>query len=616
MHRRPALVALAAALCAPLASAQDTVSIPEIQGAGHVSPFVGERVVTSGVVTAVAGNGVYVQDPEGDRDETTSDGLFVFTDEALSPGDTVRLMGDVSEFVPGGSDTGNLSITQLFRPEVEVLSAGAALPRPARIGLRGRIPPARAVISDDELGRTPLDLREALDDAMNTFDPDEDGIDFYESLEGMRVTVRRPVAVSATRAFGSAAAEFVVLPNGGRLVAPGDARNRRGGIDLQPDPDNRGDQNPERVQIQIDGTLYPEETLPSVTVGDRLDDVTGVVGYSFGNFEVLATEALEVRRRFLPFEVTRLSGRRNAVTVASYNVLNLSPDASDEAQRVTLARQIAFNLRAPDIVALQEIQDNSGETDDGTIDASETLQALVDAIAAAGGPDYDFAEIAPADGSGGGVPGGNIRNAFLYDASRVSLEALESLDSGALSDIGVADPDAFEGTRKPLVGTFSFNGIAFDVVNVHLSSRFGSTPIFGAIQPFVQAAEEDREAQVAALNAVVDAKLANDRRARVVVLGDFNTFEFTDDLVSILPGPERVLENLIETLRDDKVYTFNFEGNSQVLDHAFVTRALAGRGTRVDIVHVNVDYPRIEEGVGSDHEPLVVRLRLRGGRAH
>ena len=475
------------------------------------------------------------------------------------------------------------------------------------------------MISDDELGRTPLDLREALDDAMNTFDPDEDGIDFYESLEGMRVTVRPPGGGLAPHApSGAPPPSSSCCPNGrtsgrtGRRPQPS-----RRGIDLQPDPDNRGDQNPERVQIQIDGTLYPEETLPSVTIGDRLDDVTGVVGYSFGNFEVLATEALEVRRRFLPFEVTRLSGRRNAVTVASYNVLNLSPDASDEAQRVTLARQIAFNLRAPDIVALQEIQDNSGETDDGTIDASETLQALVDAIAAAGGPDYDFAEIAPADGSGGGVPGGNIRNAFLYDASRVSLEALESLDSGALSDIGVADPDAFEGTRKPLVGTFSFNGIAFDVVNVHLSSRFGSTPIFGAIQPFVQAAEEDREAQVAALNAVVDAKLANDRRARVVVLGDFNTFEFTDDLVSILPGPERVLENLIETPPPTTRSTpSTFEGNSQVLDHAFVTRALAGRGTRVDIVHVNVDYPRIEEGVGSDHEPLVVRLRLRGGRAH
>ena len=173
MHRRLAFAVLAAALCPPLSSAQDTVSIPEIQGAGHVSPFVGARVVTGGVVTAVAGNGVYVQDPEGAHAETTSDGLFVFTDAALAPGDSVRLTGGVSEFVPGGVGTGNLSITQLFRPDVEVLSAGAALPDPVRIGRRGRIPPARAVISDDELGQTPLDLREAVDDAMNTFDPDD-----------------------------------------------------------------------------------------------------------------------------------------------------------------------------------------------------------------------------------------------------------------------------------------------------------------------------------------------------------------------------------------------------------------------------------------------------------
>jgi predicted extracellular nuclease len=157
---------------------------------------------------------------------------------------------------------------------------------------------------------------------------------------------------------------------------------------------------------------------------------------------------------------------------------------------------------------------------------------------------------------------------------------------------------------------FEFNGAALTVINNHLSSRFGSTPVFGAIQPFFQAAETEREAQTGALNDYVDHLLSQDGEARVVVLGDFNTFEFTDDLTEILPGKgKKILFNLLEGVRDDNRYSYIFEGNSQVLDHIFVTRNMTAQ-TELDIVHVNVDFPRVDESVASDHEPLVTRLRL------
>ena len=44
----------------------DTAPIYEIQGEGHISPFLGATVTTSGIVTAVDSNGFYVQDPTGD----------------------------------------------------------------------------------------------------------------------------------------------------------------------------------------------------------------------------------------------------------------------------------------------------------------------------------------------------------------------------------------------------------------------------------------------------------------------------------------------------------------------------------------------------------------------
>jgi predicted extracellular nuclease len=599
------------------------VPIYEIQGATHVSPYLGERVRTEGVVTAIAFNGYYLQDPDGDGDPATSDGIFVF-DRRTPPeiGDFLEVEDVVSEFIPGGASTGNLSITQLSFPTILASTPATRLPDPVLIGRRGRRPPARVVISEREVD-PPINLQDAADADANRFNPRRDGIDFYESLEGMLVEVDQPVAVSAIRQFNAFSSEFFTLPSNGRGIAPSSARTARGGIALQPDPDNRGDQNPERVQIQIDGTLYPSTAaFPSdVTVGDRFENIVGVVGYSFGNFEVNAIEEVQLRRDGgTEEEFTHLFGTRRRMTLAAYNVLNLSAGPEDDLQRATVARHIAENLACPDVVALQEIQDNNGEsgTGDGVVDADLTLSALVQAIYDASGPEcprYEAFDVAPEENTSGGIPGGNIRNAFLYQPSRVTLDAFESLTPDVLASLGVSNPDAFLGTRNPLVATFTFRGEQVTIINNHLTSRFGSTPVFGGVQPFVQAGELEREAQVGALNEVVDGILRTDPHANVVVTGDLNTLEFTNDLEDILPGRPRILFNLIDRLRDDNVYTFIFDGNSQVLDHALVSRNLRFR-SEIDIVHVNVDFPRLIGGAtGSDHEPLLVRLDLGHGRS-
>ena len=66
------------------------------------------------------------------------------------------------------------------------------LPAPVVLGNGGRVPPNQ-VIEDD-----------AADSVETTgvYDPDTDGIDFYESLEGMRVQVNDALVVGATNAFG------------------------------------------------------------------------------------------------------------------------------------------------------------------------------------------------------------------------------------------------------------------------------------------------------------------------------------------------------------------------------------------------------------------------------
>lgn len=594
-----------------------------IQGAGHVSPFDGQTVRTSGIVTAVDSNGFYIQDPAGDGIDATSDALFVFTGGApsVAVGDELELEGTVSEFLPGGFGTGNLSITQIAFPDIAVLSSGNPLPAATILGSGGRIVPNQTVISRDEFpDEGQIDLRDAADDAANEFDPAEDGIDFFESLEGMRVTVEDAVAISPTNRFG----ETWTLTNQGAEISPEDARLFRDGIPtgiaLAADADGLGDLNPERIQIQFDSTLTPGDP-GDITNGALLGDVTGVVSYSFGNFEVLATSAIETTPSGIAQEVSELAGDADHVTVISYNILNVSPNDTDQIARI--AQQIVDNLNGPDIIALQEVQDNNGDvtdgasvTDDGVLSADLTLQALSDAIVAADGPRYDFVSaVVDEFGETGGIPGGNIRNAFLYNADRVELVETVTLESDVLADFGVSNPDAFDGTRDPLLGRFLFNDEEVTVINNHLSSRFGSDPIFGALQPFRQAAEAAREAQAAALNELVDRLLDGNSDGKIALVGDLNTFDFTNDLAEILPGTgnHRALTNLITAaLAEDDAYTFIFQGNSQVLDHAFVSDRLLDV-SEVDIVHTNVDFPESGPLFTSDHEPVLARFALPGG---
>ncbi len=583
-----------------LTSINPIVTIPEIQGEGHISEYEGRTVTTTGIVTAVDTNGYYLQDAEGDGNDATSDGIFIFTNSAptVAVGDEVTVSGDVSEFIPGGAGTGNLSITQISANTEEVLSSGNTVDALV-LGANGRPIPTEVVISPEE---TPVNLQ----DEPGEFNPETDGIDFYESLEGMLVTVDNPVAISATNRFG----ETWVVADDGAGTTPG--LNDRGGLNLNADADGLGDLNPERIQIQYDSGLLPEGfTGPELNVGDDLSNVTGVVGYGFGNYEINVTEAFTVEQPTSNVaEVTEIAGSKTELTVATYNVLNVTSNEADgDADQIAqLAQQIVNNLGSPDILALQEIQDNSGVTNDGTLDADETLQAIVDAIAAAGGPVYSFqSAVVDEDGENGGVPGGNIRNAFLYNEERVEANSFLTLESNVLTDMGVTNPDAFEGSRDPLLGVFTFNGQEITLINNHFSSRFGSEPVFGGPQPFNQGGEDEREAQALTINEVVDGLLANDPDANIAVLGDLNTFDFTDELTEDLPGvgDEQVLTNLIELSEGDEAYSFNFQGNSQALDHIFVTDSLL-EGANVDFVHVNVDFA----DAASDHEPIVASFTL------
>jgi hypothetical protein len=548
--------------------------IARIQGAAHRSPLVGRKLETRGVVTAVSSNGFYLQSLEPDENEATAEGLFVASSRAaaIKVGDRVSVVGSVQErAAPGG-----LSVTRLESPSVKVLGV-APLPRPVRLGRGGRALPA-GIIDDDQLA---------------TFQPGTDGIDFFESLEGMLVEVVDPVAVGATNRFG----EMAVVVNGGMDAGP---RTSRGGVRV-----TANDFNPERVIV--DDVLTPQP--PAVDVGDELATFTGVIDYAFGNYRVLNLNRLELIKRASVTDVTAVppalppptepiakpgsaSGR---LRIATFNVENLAA-TSTAAKMDAVAQVVAVGLGAPDIVALQEIQDDNGDNNDGVVSARETGRRLIAAIARIGGPVYEFTDMVPDNNADGGVPGGNIRCAFLHQPARVRLDATR------VNRIGSNDP-AFVDSRKPLVAHFVVGDRRVAVINCHFASKVGDEPIFGAVQPPSQISAPRRVAQAIAVRRQASALAAADPRAGIIVLGDLNDFEFSQSLRVLQEG--EALENLIERVPVAERYTYNYQGNSQTLDHLLWVPGRF-RAARVAIFHRNADFAT--RARASDHDPVVAEF--------
>lgn len=168
------------------------------------------------------------------------------------------------------------------------------------------------------------------------------------------------------------------------------------------------------------------------------------------------------------------------------------------------------------------------------------------------------------------------------------------------------DP-AFNDSRKPVAALFDFRGERVLLVNNHFASKGGSSPLFGAIQPYENGSVDQRIAQAAAVNAFVDDALAAVPEARIGLLGDFNEFGFLEPM-QVLTGADEsapVVSDLLDMLDATARYSYVFEGNSQALDHFFVTPALAARAN-VQVAHVNAEFA----DQVSDHDPIVASFDL------
>ncbi|KAJ7212177.1 DNase I-like protein [Mycena pura] len=607
------------AVFATLMSLGVSTLITDVNGVSQRTPLSGKTVSLTGLVTAKGPDGFYLcGNPVNDT--RVSNGLVVFTESTtilgqVAVGDMVSLTGKVLEFRPA-ADPDYLLLTEIESPtNIVVLSKNNAA-MPVVIG-KDRIPPNQQY--------TPLDVgpdgwlsvpnnQSRIDTVNGTLQPDMFGIDFWQSLQGQLVTIPKPTAIDFPNSFG----EIWVYGDW-----PVTGKNSRGGLSLTFGPDGIPDANPETIIIGVplDGT-----DNPNVAIRSTLSDIVGVVTYQFGWYYVLPLMAPTVLSNpnfdVPPTNLVSSSSDLCAITVGDYNVENMAPTGT---HILDVANHIANVLLTPDIVFLQEVQDNSGPTDDGVVSANVTLATLVAAIVKASNVTYSWIDIDPINNQDGGEPGGNIRQAYLYRPKKLSLVQAPGIVAGGSLQAtqvlnksgkpmlslnpGRVDPNntAWEDSRKPLAAMWeTASGATLFTVNLHLVSKDGSTTGQGDAWPPVNLPVAQCTNQVETVSAFVKSIFAIESNANVIVAGDCNEFLQTRSVFASLTPLMTDIDE-VANVPDVERYTYVFDNNCEQLDHMFLSPSITS--AQVEHIHVNNWAATLDNRV-SDHDPTVAKICL------
>jgi predicted extracellular nuclease len=677
--------------------------IHEIQGSAYFSPILAADNITSfntasttvvtvqAVITAIdnSGNrkGFYITEETADWDASlgTSEGIFVmFSNDsgtstlasgATTPALTSFAVGDLVTV------TARVMEYQQFQNQpFTVLTQASSITRDATgltlpvLTLGANHPIPNAILT----AVTP-DYRDSVDGPGDTFDFTNYALSYFETIESMLVTIP-----------GLVAADGFVSTSGGRpflqaystVHANPEQINSRGGYTIAGDPplslpdtpttgdDTRnggrvlhdGDINPDIIEIDFtDFAMAPPAGLASVTMGDPIGNATGIIGFDFTDRKLYVTqlEGFDVNAVNATTPVREeavANAEPRALTVATFNVENLDP-TDGQARFEAIAQSMVTNLKLPDILTIEEIQDNNGAAAGDGIsatgsDASVTWTMLVNALnaaAAAAGSNavYQWVDQPPVYNAEGGQQSGNIRVGFLYNTTRVQLGDLAAdapieqrrqftdrlgdnvRDAGdriLFSDdmIGGVNTADYTTTRKSLLGQFTFNGNNVFVLANHLPAKGGSGQFYQLNQNLESG--QPSNSDWAQRNAIGEDifNLANFIQtnapgAGFIAAGDFNDFQFYRPLEAatgyvFADGTARNdgarLLNLTLTLPEAERYTYTFDGRSQALDHILVNSLLAPVAT-YDVVHINTGYGRNSTTPLSDHDPAVATLDFR-----
>ena len=575
---------------AQVTAPKEVKNIGEVQGESHQSPLVGKEVVINNVVVTKTdeGKGFYVQDKVSDNNPRTSDAVFVASKEKVVSGDLLRVQGTVKEgymeeysVKPGQTfkkPAGSLTVTQIINATITKLGK-AELPKALNIS-----------------EKMPKDV---VDNTPTKYNPETEALDYWESLEGMLVEVTKP-KVTGPQYKG----DIYVLPGDYK----GQKLNNIGGVNLRP-----GVQNTEVIPVSV-GNDFVAKAKDYFN-----ENISGVVTYRNKTYKIDRATVPELQDGGLKREVSKIYPSEDKLTIASYNIENFSAnnsghDETPEEKVDKIANSFIKEVHSPDIITLIEVQDNNGGVNDGTVDGVKSGEKLAQRIKSLGGPDYKYTEIAPVDGKDGGKPGANIRVAYLYNPKRVTLigkekggseEAARFVNGHLEKNPARIDPTSvhFEKVRKSLAAEFEFKGERIVVIANHLKSKLGDDAIYGSNQPSVENTKAKRIEEAKILNAFIKEGLRQNPNLKFVLTGDFNDFEFSDSVKTIV-GNELV--NLMAEHEQGDRYSYFYRGSNQSLDNILISKNIKDKVV-FSPVHINASFME-EHGRASDHDPVVVQI--------
>jgi len=578
--------------------------IYDVQGNGLASPLVGTEVAIEGVVVGDFQNngspdngdlnGFHLQDPSGDGDAATSDGIFVYAPGGMdvSIGDTVRVRGNVSEYN---------GLTEIGASHIWQCSTINALPTASFLYL-------------------PVD-----------------NLDDFEAYEGMLVTFPQELVISEY--FNYDRYGEIVLTSTRHLTPTAEFEPGSAAITAAEDflldkitlDDGRSIQNPDPA-IHPNGGIFDLNNL--FRGGDLVTNVTGVMDYSFDLYRIQPTLGADYNpanpRTDAPDDV---GGNLKVVSMNTLNFFttltssgpicgpsgNMDCRGADTPEEFTRQRNkliAAISVMDADVIGLLEIENNVND---------EAIQNLVDGLnTALGAGTYDFVHT--------GVIGTDaIKVALIYKPDSVSL-----VGDYAILDSTV-DPRFIDTKNRPaLAQTFMDNstGGIFTVAVNHLKSKGSDCNDLGDFD-LGDGAGNCNITRTLAAQAEVD-WLATDPTGSgdsdFMIIGDLNSYDKEDPIDAIKAGPDDVLgtaddyQDMVFEYDGEDAYSYVFDGQIGYLDYALATTNLVSQITGVTEWHVNADEPDLidydmsfklpaqdalyapDPFRYSDHDPIIVGL--------
>ncbi|MDR3763054.1 MAG: lamin tail domain-containing protein [Acidobacteriota bacterium] len=590
--------------------------IHEIQGtksltAQSISPYAGQTVKTSGIVTGVGSVGFFLQSKDADADASslTPEGIYVYCGSGKVPttavlGNELQVTGTVATYP--AATASHTPATELSSPTITLLTTGNTLP-------------------------TAVDISGALTPTGGLYQ--------LTPYEGMRVTIPSLTTISGTDGTLTEAS-WTTSSNGQfYAVITGTARPfREAGIDIRDTisgaPANAAqfDDNPERILVDSD---FLGGTALNLTTGAVLANVTGVLDFTYSSDSYYDPSRLLLDSSYSSSNVTAGmavqpvdAAADGQFTVAAFNVerffnsnssdnvyynpptsttgtssaVNIS--AAGYTTRLTKASLAIRNvLNMPDIVALEEIENQSVAADIAakiSTDAVAAGQTDPQYVAYGTGTTY-----APYTNDVGGISVG-----FLVKSTKVSTDSATVTQYGASNTF--TDPrDSSQATlndRPPLVlhAGIKRSGTTDYPVTVIVNHLRSLSSVNDATSGAYVRLKKELQAEFLA-NLIQTFQTQGEH---VISVGDYNVFEFSDGLTDVMAtvtgqgclSSTQVMQvgnctlvspavtDLVTTLPAAKRQSYVEYGNAQVLDHIVVTSDLVSSAS-IEYAHLDSDFP-------------------------